>query len=36
VEYPQSVEMVLNMRTAAALGLNLSQSVVARADRLIR
>jgi len=36
VEYPQSVEMVLNMRTAGALGLKLSQSVVARADRLIQ
>jgi putative ABC transport system substrate-binding protein len=36
VEYPQTVEMVLNLRTANALGLKLSPSVIARADRVIQ
>ena len=36
VEYPQTVEMVLNLRTANALGLKLSPAVIARADRVIQ
>ena len=36
VEYPQTVEMVLNLATANALGLKLPQSMIARADRVIQ
>lgn len=36
VEYPQTVEMVLNLSTAGALGLKLPQSIIARADRVIQ
>ncbi|HUQ73559.1 MAG TPA: ABC transporter substrate-binding protein [Burkholderiales bacterium] len=35
VELPQTVEFVLNMRTAAALGLKIPPAVTVRADRII-
>lgn len=35
VELPRSVELVVNARTARALGLQLPQSIVLRADRVI-
>lgn len=35
VELPTSVELVVNMRTAAALGIKIPQAVLVRADRVI-
>jgi putative ABC transport system substrate-binding protein len=35
VEEPRSIELVVNLRTARALGIRISQSVLVRADRVI-
>ena len=35
VELPRTVELVVNVRTAQALGIKLSQSILLRADRVI-
>ena len=35
VEEPRSIELVVNLRTARALGVKISQSVLVRADRVI-
>jgi putative ABC transport system substrate-binding protein len=35
VEEPRSIELVVNLRTARALGIKISQSVLVRADRVI-
>jgi putative ABC transport system substrate-binding protein len=35
VDLPRSIELVVNLRTARALGIKLSQSVLVRADRVI-
>ena len=35
VELPQNIEMVINLKTAKALGISVSQSVMLRADRVI-
>jgi putative ABC transport system substrate-binding protein len=35
IEQPNAVEMVLNLKTAKALGLSTPQSIVLRSDRLI-
>jgi hypothetical protein len=36
VERPGKLELALNLKTAAALGLKLPPAVVARADRVVR
>jgi putative tryptophan/tyrosine transport system substrate-binding protein len=35
VDLPRSIELVVNLRTARALGVKLSQSLLVRADRVI-
>jgi len=35
VDLPRSIELVVNLRTARALGIKVSQSVLVRADRLV-
>jgi ABC-type uncharacterized transport system substrate-binding protein len=35
VDLPRSIELVVNLRTARALGVKLSQTVLVRADRVI-